>query len=34
MAGEHYTYTPFDEQAAQEKLERLRIEVEAVAQTT
>jgi hypothetical protein len=28
MAGEHYTYTPFDEQAAQEKLERLRIEVE------
>jgi hypothetical protein len=28
MAGEHYTYTPFDEQAAQDKLERLRIEVE------
>ena len=28
MAGEHYTYTPFDEQAAQEKIERLRIEVE------
>ena len=28
MAGEHYTYTPFDEQAAQERLERLRIEVE------
>jgi uncharacterized protein DUF4115 len=28
MSGEHYTYTPFDEQAAQERLERLRLAVE------
>ncbi len=28
MAGEHYTYTPFDEQAALERLERLRLDVE------
>jgi hypothetical protein len=28
MSGEHYTYTPFDEQAALEKLERLRLAVE------
>jgi hypothetical protein len=28
MPGEHYIYTPFDEQAALEKLERLRLAVE------
>jgi hypothetical protein len=28
MSGEHYTYTPFDEQAAKETLERLRLAVE------
>jgi hypothetical protein len=28
MAGEHQSYTPFDEQAARERLERLRLDVE------